>query len=160
MVTRCTRRGLSFGMMSTVRVSACRDQQPIDSATGLDMSVMAGSIYDEAIVDVVGPQSLLSEPAVVKVKCPLFHNYGHISHPTGPLPRRHHPRPTRLRLHLPTGRHQRQAHQSPRPRALLRHLLLHHTRTHPSRNQGLDCQTRGWRCRRRIPSRSSSVKEI
>ncbi|KAI5827087.1 S-adenosyl-L-methionine-dependent methyltransferase [Schizophyllum commune Tattone D] len=33
---------------------------------GLDMSVMAGSIYDEAIVDVVGPQSLLSEPAVVK----------------------------------------------------------------------------------------------
>ncbi|KAL1744070.1 S-adenosyl-L-methionine-dependent methyltransferase [Schizophyllum fasciatum] len=33
---------------------------------GLDMSVMAGSIYDEAIVDVVGPQSLLSEAAVVK----------------------------------------------------------------------------------------------
>ncbi|TRM62093.1 S-adenosyl-L-methionine-dependent methyltransferase [Schizophyllum amplum] len=33
---------------------------------GLDMSAMAENFFDDAVVDVVGPQSLLSDPAVIK----------------------------------------------------------------------------------------------
>jgi type I protein arginine methyltransferase len=35
---------------------------------GFDMSVMASDLYDEAIIDVVGPETLLSTPVVVKVR--------------------------------------------------------------------------------------------
>ena len=31
------------------------------------MSVMAADLYEEAIIDVVGPETLLSEPVTVKV---------------------------------------------------------------------------------------------
>ncbi|KAG2009785.1 arginine N-methyltransferase 3 [Coprinopsis cinerea AmutBmut pab1-1] len=37
-----------------------------DDVYGFDMSVMAKDLYDEAIVDVVGPETLLSAPVVVK----------------------------------------------------------------------------------------------
>lgn len=35
--------------------------------TGFDLSAMATELYDEAIVDVVGPEALLSKPYPVKV---------------------------------------------------------------------------------------------
>ncbi|KAF9046251.1 protein arginine N-methyltransferase [Panaeolus papilionaceus] len=37
-----------------------------DDVYGFDMSAMAENLYDEAIVDVVGPEALLSRPATVK----------------------------------------------------------------------------------------------
>jgi len=35
---------------------------------GFDMSVMANDLYEEAIVDVVGPDTMVSEPYVIKVR--------------------------------------------------------------------------------------------
>jgi protein arginine N-methyltransferase 3 len=37
------------------------------SFSGFDMTTMAEDLYDEAIIDVVGPQTMLSAPCVVKV---------------------------------------------------------------------------------------------
>ncbi|KAH6912597.1 arginine N-methyltransferase 3 [Coprinopsis sp. MPI-PUGE-AT-0042] len=37
-----------------------------DDVYGFDMSVMASDLYDEAIIDVVGPETLLSTPVTVK----------------------------------------------------------------------------------------------
>ena len=34
---------------------------------GFDMSVMSEGLYDEAVLDVVGPDTLLSEPFTIKV---------------------------------------------------------------------------------------------
>ena len=34
---------------------------------GFDLSTMADSLYDEAIVDVIGPDTIISEPYVIKV---------------------------------------------------------------------------------------------
>jgi hypothetical protein len=43
------------------------------------MSIMTEGLYKEAIVDVVGPDTLLSEPFTIKVREPLllqlFHAY-------------------------------------------------------------------------------------
>ena len=42
------------------------------------MSIMTEGLYQEAIVDVVGPDTLLSEPFTIKVREPLlqlFHAY-------------------------------------------------------------------------------------
>ncbi|KAG6819673.1 hypothetical protein H0H92_002085, partial [Tricholoma furcatifolium] len=37
-----------------------------DDVYGFDLSTMAEGLYDEAMVDVVGPNTLLSEPCVIK----------------------------------------------------------------------------------------------
>ena len=34
---------------------------------GFDLSAMAAELYDDAIIDVVGPHTMLSEPYVIKV---------------------------------------------------------------------------------------------
>jgi hypothetical protein len=34
---------------------------------GFDLSAMSEHVYDDAVVDVVGPESLVSEPFVIKV---------------------------------------------------------------------------------------------
>lgn len=36
------------------------------SFAGFDLSTMANSVYDEAIVDVVGPDTMVSESCVIK----------------------------------------------------------------------------------------------
>lgn len=32
------------------------------------MSIMAENVYDDAVIDVIGPGKLLSEPFIIKVK--------------------------------------------------------------------------------------------
>lgn len=39
---------------------------------GFDLSTMADGLYDEAIVDVIGPDALVSEPYVIKVCAQKF----------------------------------------------------------------------------------------
>ena len=36
--------------------------------SGFDMSTMADDLYDEAIVDIVGPETMVSEPQIIKVR--------------------------------------------------------------------------------------------
>ena len=40
--------------------------------SGFNLSAMAEDVYDDAIVDVVGPENLISEPIVVKVSTSLI----------------------------------------------------------------------------------------
>ena len=40
---------------------------PLRFIIGFDLSTMGTDVYDEAIVDVVGPKTVLSKPVVVKV---------------------------------------------------------------------------------------------
>ena len=35
---------------------------------GFDLSTMANSVYDAATVDVIGPDAMISEPYVIKVR--------------------------------------------------------------------------------------------
>ena len=42
---------------------------------GFDLSTMAGSVYDAATVDVIGPDAMISEPYVIKV----CHSLPHLS---------------------------------------------------------------------------------
>jgi protein arginine N-methyltransferase 3 len=37
-------------------------------SAGFDLSAMADGVYDEAIVDIVGPDTMVSEPCVIKVR--------------------------------------------------------------------------------------------
>jgi hypothetical protein len=59
--------------MSTV--SRGKDRVNVDSATdprvallGFDMSAMKEEVYGEAIVDIVKPESLVSDPVIIKVR--------------------------------------------------------------------------------------------
>ena len=63
-----------FGMISMVCVSAltytaCRY---LISFVGFDLSAMAHDVYEDAIVDVVGANTVASQPIVLKVwNCPF-----------------------------------------------------------------------------------------
>ena len=36
-------------------------------ASGFDLSTMAEDVYEDAIADIVGPEAMISEPALIKV---------------------------------------------------------------------------------------------
>lgn len=56
-------------MMYTVRKKTCRYRDMIRLAyQGFDLSTMADGLYDEAIVDIVGPDTIVSEPYAIKVQ--------------------------------------------------------------------------------------------
>ena len=39
-----------------------------DHSSGFDLSEMGTNVYDDAVVDVVGPETVVSHPVVVKVR--------------------------------------------------------------------------------------------
>lgn len=55
-------------MMCMVRPFTCLMAYVISSSvhSGFDLSAMSGDLYKEAIIDVVGPETILSTPATVK----------------------------------------------------------------------------------------------
>lgn len=60
----------------------CAISQPAHSLPGFEMSIMAEELYNEAIIDVVGPNTMLSAPCVVKVFLHSFTCLSLIAQPT------------------------------------------------------------------------------
>lgn len=111
---------------------------------GFDLSTMAGSLYDEAIVDVVGPDAIISEPYVIKVR--------HLasSRPTirlinlqGSPPKQHNYPPTRFLLPLqPDRKRHTPPNQNQSFRALLRYLLQQYRRPRPREHESVHRERR------------------
>ena len=53
--------------MCTVRILEALLKSALNILPGFDLSAMATDVYEDAIVDVVGPETLVSEPYIVKV---------------------------------------------------------------------------------------------
>ena len=107
---------------------------------------MGGHVYNDAIVDVVGPQTVVSQPVVVKVRqrSPIAANgCSQLPSYQGPAPARDHAQTARLLLSLQADLDRLAAHQSARLRPLLRHLLHQHPGPHPGRHRRL--RRPGWR---------------
>lgn len=67
MRARSIRRGLDFGKMFTVSYKMDPVILSSEIFLGFDLSTMGEGLYDEAIIDVVGPETMLSQPYTVKV---------------------------------------------------------------------------------------------
>ena len=100
---------------------------------GFDLSAMAKDVYDDAVVDVVGPQTVVSEPVVIKVclrsRLPVASSH-HL--PTGPLPWQHYCQAARLLVSIQACLDLRPPHQSALLRPLFRYLLHVYRGAHPS----------------------------
>ena len=58
--------------MFTVRFTLTRRlNRGYDYSLGFDLSEMGANVYDDAVVDVVGPETVVSQPVVVKVRQPV-----------------------------------------------------------------------------------------
>lgn len=70
MAARFTRIALVFGMMCTVRNFFFQLKPPfkVYVILGFDLSSMAHDLYEEAIIDVVGPDAVLIAPYIIKVE--------------------------------------------------------------------------------------------
>ena len=51
----------------TVRILGTLLKLVLTHLQGFDLSAMSSDVYEDAIVDVVGPETLVSEPCVIKV---------------------------------------------------------------------------------------------
>lgn len=88
--------------------------------SGFDLSEMGHDTYNDAIIDVVSPESVLSEPYLLKVRLhfvPPFLAY--MIHSSGSPSPNHHCPPTRVYVPVFTHLDLAYAHQNPRARALL-----------------------------------------
>jgi len=93
---------------------------------GFDLSAMATDLYDDAIIDVVGPHSMLSEPYVIKVaKAGLQSSLNTWTNrlAAGSCPWRNYAAPVGLLVVLYTGLNCRETVKGQRLRTLFRHLL-------------------------------------
>ena len=103
---------------------------------GFDMSAMKEEVYGEAIIDIVKPETLVSDPVIIKV-CRTVKTSSHPpNEPSSPFHTGHiHPRRTTASTQLPilllSRLHLNKTHKNPHLRAVLRHILL------PARNAGL-----------------------
>ena len=58
--------------MFTVRFTLIRHLNRANGhPLGFDLSEMGTNVYDDAVVDVVGPDTVVSQPVVVKVRQPV-----------------------------------------------------------------------------------------
>lgn len=62
-------------MIYTVRIPYSFPKLKLIVFPGFDLSAMSTDVYEDAIADVVGPETMASEPYVVKVRLTL--NYVH-----------------------------------------------------------------------------------
>lgn len=80
---------------------------------------MAHSIYEDAIIDVVSPESVVSEPYLLKVRLHLLPFLISMTHPSGSPSPNHYVPSTRVYNPILAHFDLTHAHQNPRSRALL-----------------------------------------
>jgi hypothetical protein len=104
---------------------------------GFDLSVMTKDLYAEAITDIAGPETMLSEPCVVKVGLYIL-SLGAMCHTifAGPLPTAGHATPARFYLPVFSGIDNGTSSEGLGVCGLFRHILQRDRGPHTTGDNG------------------------